>query len=96
MKQHQSPFERGRNIVRTLIVLAIAFGVLGLMFSGENITQQMTFLLAALACVAGVVVASLTLCRCPYCGKRIVSGVLVVKVCPQCRRSLSTGRKVKR
>ena len=95
MKPHQSGFERGRSIVRVLMVLAIAFAVLGLLFSRENTGQQMILLVAALACVAGFVIAALVLCRCPYCGKRILSGVLVIKVCPKCKRSLTTGKKMK-
>ncbi len=96
MKGHMSEFERGRRIVLILIVLAIAFGAVALLFTEENSNQQVYFILAAFVCVAGVVITSLLFCRCPYCGKRILSGVLVVKVCPKCKRSLATGQKVKK
>ena len=96
MKEHVSDFERGRKIVQVLLVLAIAFGVIALVFTAENSNQQMVFILAAFACLVGLVITSLTLCRCPHCGKHIMNGVLVVKICPKCKRSLTTGKKVKR
>ena len=96
MKSHQSGFERGRKIVMVLVALAILFGVLGLMFTTENSRAQIIYIMSAFACIIGIVITSLTLCRCPHCGKRILNGVLVVKVCPRCKRSLATGKKVKR
>ncbi len=96
MKPHQSKFDRGRKIIVIFVALAILFGVLALMFTTENSRAQVIYVLAAFACIAGVIITSLTMCRCPYCGKRILNGVLVVKVCPKCKRSLSTGKKVKR
>ena len=39
-------------------------------------------------------VAFLGVQSCPHCGKRIVNGVLVLKVCPKCKHSLVTGKKV--
>ena len=35
-------------------------------------------------------------CRCPHCGKVIFLGVLAVTSCPKCKRSLTTGKKVKK
>ena len=96
MKDHVSDFERGRKIVQILLVLAIVFGVTALVFTAENSNQQFVFILAAFVCLLGLVITSLTLCRCPHCGKHILNGVLVVKICPKCKRSLTTGKKVKR
>ncbi|MBR2188212.1 MAG: hypothetical protein IJ860_02210 [Eubacterium sp.] len=95
MKPHVSDFERGRNIVRVLVVLAIVLGVSALMFTQNDSKEQMVLVLAAFACVIAVIVVARFLCVCPHCGKRIVSGVLVLKVCPQCKHSLITGQKVK-
>ena len=95
MKPYVSEFERGRKIVLVLLVLAIAFGVVALC-SAENSSQQVIFIFAAFTCMAGLIVASLKLCRCPHGGKRILNGVLVKKICPNCRRSLTTGKRVKR
>ena len=41
MKPHVSDFERGRNLVRILVVLAIIFGICALMFTAENSKEQM-------------------------------------------------------
>ena len=95
MKPHVSDFERGRRIVMILVVLAIIFGLSALMFTQENSKEQMYLVFAAFGCVIAVVVVARFLCVCPHCGKRIVSGVLVLKVCPKCRHSLITGAKVK-
>ena len=78
-----------------LVVLAIIFGLSALMFTQENSKEQMYLVFAAFGCVIAVVVVARFLCVCPHCGKRIVSGVLVLKVCPKCRHSLITGAKVK-
>ncbi len=95
MKPYVSDFERGRKIVLVFLILAIAFGVMAL-FSAENSNQQVIFIFAAFICMVGVIAAALKLCRCPHCGKRILNGVLVKKTCPNCRRSLTTGKRVKR
>ena len=34
-------------------------------------------------------------CRCPWCGKRITSGLMQIKVCPHCNRNLETGLRAK-
>lgn len=96
MKPHVSDFERGRNIVRILVVLAIIFGICALMFTAENSKEQMFLVLASAACIVAVFVVARFLCICPHCGKRIVSGVLVLKVCPKCKHSLITGQKIKK
>ena len=96
MKPHVSSYERGRNIVRILVVLAIVMGVCALMFTKENSNQQLFLVLGSAACVIGVIVAARQLCVCPHCGKRIVNGVLVLKVCPKCKHDLLTGARVKK
>ncbi len=96
MKPHLSDFERGRRIVRILVVVAVMLGVSALMFTEENSKEQMYLVIGAAACVLGVIVAARLLCICPHCGKRIVSGVLVLKVCPKCKHSLITGQKIKK
>ena len=96
MKPHVSGYERGRNIVRVLVVLAIILGVAALMFTQENSREQMLLVIGSAACVVGVIVVARLLCVCPHYGKRIVSGVLVLRVCPKCRHDLLTGAKVKK
>lgn len=95
MKPHVSSYERGRNIVRVLVVLAIILGVTALMFTHDNSREQMILVIASASCVVGVIVVARLLCVCPHCGKRIVSGVLVLRICPKCKHDLLTGAKVK-
>ena len=95
MKPHVSDFERGRNIVRVLVVLAIVMGVIALFFTQTDSPEQKFLVLGAFACVLAVIVVARFMCVCPHCGKRVVSGVLVLKVCPKCKHNLFTGQKVK-
>ena len=96
MKPHVSSYERGRNIVRILVVLAIVLGVSALMFTQENSREQVFLVIGSAACVIGVIVAARFLCVCPHCGKRIINGVLVLRVCPKCKHDLLTGEKIKK
>lgn len=95
MKPHVSDFERGRAVVRILVVVAVVCGLCALLFTQENSREQMYLVLASFACVIAVIVVARIMCICPHCGKRIVSGVLVLKVCPKCKHSLITGEKIK-
>ena len=96
MKPHVSSFERGRTIVRVLVALAVILGLSALIFANENSQQQMILMLGSIACLLAVIVVSRMLCVCPHCGKRIVNGVLVLKVCPKCKHNLITGEKMKK
>ncbi len=96
MKPHISDYERGRNIVRILVVLAIIFGLIALMFTKTDSLEQMILVCASAACVISVIVVARFMCICPHCGKRIISGVLVLRVCPKCKHDLITGQKVKK
>lgn len=95
MKPHSSGFERGRRIVLVLVALAVLFGIIAFMFSGEDSKEQLLFISGAFLCILGAAITAFMLCRCPHCGKRILNGVLVLKVCPNCKHSLTTGSKVK-
>ena len=94
MKRQLSEFERGRRIVLIFVILAIVLGVTALMFTKEDSKEQMILVSAAFFCVIAVIVSARLFCRCPHCGKSIVNGVLVLKVCPKCKHSLITGKKV--
>ncbi len=94
MKRQLSDFERGRRIVLVFVILAVVFGVAALLFTNENSSEQKILVTAAFLCLVAVLICARIFCRCPHCGKAIVSGVLVLKVCPKCKRSLITGKKV--
>ena len=89
-------FARGQKLVRYLMVGALLAGAAGLLLFGEGTMQQAVCVLLAAALIAAVIVVALLECRCPHCGKRIISGVLVLSTCPRCKHNLYTGDKPKK
>lgn len=87
-------FEYGKNISKYCVIFAIALCVLSLLVP-QGTYLQVLFIAATVVMLAATVVVMYKFCRCPYCGKRIMLGVLRVKSCPRCRRSLTTGKKMK-
>ena len=89
-------FEYGKNIARYLLVAAFAFGLAAFLLVPDNKPAQLILILASSGTLIAMLVVLYQYYRCPYCGKRIVAGALAVSSCPACRRSLSTGKKVKK
>ena len=89
-------FARGQKLVRYLLVGALAAGAAGLLLFPEGAMQQTVCVLLSAALIIGVIVVAARDCRCPSCGKRIINGVLVLSVCPRCKRNLYTGDKPKK
>lgn len=89
-------FEYGKSIARYLVISAVIAGLCALFFTQTGSYAQLTLILVSTALLVATVVVIYKYCRCPYCGKHIVAGVLRVSSCPSCRRDLSTGRKVKK
>ena len=87
-------FEYGRNISKYLVIFAIVLCVLSLLVP-QGTYVQIVIIAATLALTIATFVVLYKYCRCPYCGKRIMIGVLRVTVCPRCRRSLTSGKKIK-
>lgn len=96
MKPPISAFEHGKRIVAVLLGLAVVFCLYALMFTEEYSKENLIAVMAGFVCFVAMIIAAAQLCRCPHCGKRIIFGVLAVKVCPKCRRSLATGNKVRK
>ena len=82
----ESSFERGQELVRYCMFGAVATGVCALVFTETGSVAQMVLIFLS----AGLLAAMLG------CGKRIIAGALAVTVCPNCRRDLRSGRKVKK
>ena len=89
-------FEYGKNVARYLIFGAFIFGFAAFLLVPNNMLAQMILIFASMGMVIATVVVLYRFCRCPYCGKRIIAGALAVTSCPACRRSLSTGKKMKK
>ena len=88
-------FEYGKQLVKRLLVLAIAFCV-GSLLTPNGSYGQIGLLLLSLLCMVGELGALWMYCRCPHCGKRIMLGALSATVCPRCHRNLATGKKTKK
>ena len=96
MKPRVSSFERGRKLVVIFLVMAIVLCAYALLFTKEYSRENFVAVIGGFLCFAAMIVTAATLCRCPHCGKRIISGVLVLKVCPKCKRILTTGEKIRK
>ena len=94
--QFSSNFEYGRKMARFFLAAAVLLDVCALLLLPDKSIQQIVGVLCSFACLVTAVVMAYRYCRCPYCGKRIVLGVLAAKSCPSCRRNLLTGKKVKK
>ena len=74
-------FTYGRDLVKKLVIVAAIACVLGLLTQSNPTLQIYTII---------------KYCRCPSCNKVIFFGLLAAKTCPRCKRSLTTGQKVKK
>ena len=95
-KVYENTFVQGRELVKRLFAAAVISGVLGIVC--QELSHPVTPYLLGLTLVIMLVTVYVMfkLCRCPHCGKRIMTGVFVATTCPSCRRSLITGKKVKK
>ena len=94
--RYTDTFERGQMWVKHLLFAAILCGAAAMLLVKSGSYAQLTLILISFGLLIGMVVTAWRLCRCPYCGRVIAADVLRTTVCPGCRRSLSTGRKVKK
>ena len=94
--RYERTFEYGKSIARYLLMAAVIFGLAAFLLVPDNRLAQLILILASFGAMVAMVVVMYRYCRCPYCGKRIIAGALAVSSCPTCRRSLSTGKKVKK
>lgn len=81
------------TIASMILSVACAFiGIVG--YSGAE-PGRMYFAIAAFALMALAMLCLFAFCRCPWCGKRLTSGLMQLKVCPRCNRDLETGLRAK-
>ena len=90
-------FVHGREMCRKTIYGALGCGVVSLIARFIGLPYlQLFFSMATVILFIATVVIIVRECRCPHCGKVIFLGVLAVTSCPKCKRSLTTGKKVKK
>lgn len=94
--RYDRTFEYGRQLAKTSVICAVIVCIVNIFFFPAGSAAQLVGLGVSLILMVATVVIMYKYCRCPYCGKRIMTGVLTVKVCPSCRRSLASGKKVKK
>ncbi len=95
MKTYVNDFVYGRELMKKLLICTVALALLAFVFQ-SNQTVSTVLTVATLVLFASVLYIMIKFCRCPNCGKVIFLGVLAVNTCPKCKRSLVTGKKVKK
>ena len=96
-RNYENSFIHGRELAKKIligIVVCCVFSVLSL--SMATFVVQMGLVSVTTVLVLLLIYVIIKYCRCPYCGKLIILGVLAVTDCPRCRRNLTTGKKSKK
>ena len=94
--RYAKTFEYGKHMAKTSVICAVACCAVSLLlFQPGSIAQIIAIALSFVLIIATIVIMYVY-CRCPYCGKHIMMGVLSIKSCPSCRRNLESGKKVKK
>ena len=78
------------------VIGAVVTCIASLIIGNDGGTLQLAMILASFGFLVATVAVMYIFCRCPYCGKHIMLGVLTIKTCPSCRRNLMTGKKEKK
>jgi hypothetical protein len=87
--------EKAKKIVVFFISLSIVACVGGLVFFQSGSTESSYAALAALISLMLSIAVALKWCRCPWCGHVLFRKLFSLKVCPECHRDLTTGKKKK-
>lgn len=96
MKVYGNDFVTGRELAKKIAILVALFAGFGILLGFINPLYQMVVSIFAVILMITLFVVVYKRCVCPHCGKHIVLGVLQATTCPRCKRSLISGRKVKR
>lgn len=95
MNRNANDFVYGRGLVKKLLIASVITCAVSLFMPQQSMIQLAAISLTTIMFVT-TIVCLIKYCRCPHCGKIIFTGVLAVKQCPRCRRSLESGKKIKR
>ena len=88
-------FKTARRLVMIFMVASLVCALGGMIFIRPGTQASIYVVLLALILMLLALLILFGLCRCPWCGKRITSGMMKVEVCPHCKRDIDTGLKVK-
>ena len=88
-------FKTARKLVMVFMIASLVCALGGMIFVRPGTQASVYIVLLSLILMILALMILFCLCRCPWCGKRITSGLMKVEVCPHCRRDLETGMKRK-
>jgi len=88
-------FEKAKKVVKLMLFASVAACIVSLIVSENGTPLSAYVMLAALGLLVFAFIVAYNFCKCPFCGKRILLGVLTVTHCPACRRNLVTGERKK-
>lgn len=88
-------FKTSRRLVVIFMVASLICALGDMIFLRPGTQASVYLMLLSLILMGLSILILLALCRCPWCGKRIVSGLMKVEICPHCKRDLETGLKAK-
>ena len=94
--RYERSMDSGRSLARFFLLCTFLLGLAALLLAQGNQVLQLILILGSFASLGCMFYAVWRYCRCPYCGKRIIAGVLVARSCPSCHRSFETGKKLKK
>ncbi len=95
MKNYTNNFTYGRTLLKQIIIGAVVCTAMAFIFR-NNVTWGTVFSTLTIGLFIGAVYVVVKYCRCPHCNRVIFLGVMAVTTCPGCKRSLVTGKKVKK
>ena len=95
MKNYTNNFTYGRNLLKQIIIGAVVTTAMSFLFRNDLVWGTV-FSLLTVGLFIGAVVIVVKYCRCPHCNRVIFLGVMALTTCPGCKRSLVTGKKVKK
>ena len=94
--RYANTFEYGQKLAKYLIGFAVVICLASVLFMPKGSIVQTIAAILGMALIVATIYVTYKYCRCPHCGKHIVAGVFAVKTCPACRRSLVTGKKIRK
>ena len=84
-----------KTLTMLSIVMSVICALIGLIGYGPENPARTYFAVAAILLMVLSLICLFAFCRCPWCGKRITSGLMQIKVCTHCNRNLETGLRAK-
>ncbi len=88
-------FKTARRLVMVFMIASLICALGGMIFIRPGTQASVYVVLLALILMLLALLFLFAFCRCPWCGKRITSGMMKVEVCPHCKRDIDTGIKRK-